>query len=147
MAAIYDRLGIHFLYPENWTLSEDQLDPRFPSVTLSTPGGGFWLLQAHATSADPDALLAEVVGAMQQEYESLETEEVTERVGQFDAAGRDMNFYCLDLIVSARARCFRAGKRVLLVLYQAEQREFDELEPVFRAITLSLVKGKSNLFQ
>lgn len=144
MPATYDRFGIRFLYPENWSVSEDQVDLRAPSVSLATPGGGFWSLHVHGATADPHELLAEVVRTMQQEYESLEAEEVAESIGGFDAVGRDMDFYCLDLIVSARARCFRAGQRMLLILYQAEQREFDDLEPVFRAITLSLAKAESN---
>jgi hypothetical protein len=50
-----------------------------------------------------------------------------------------MEFYCLDLLVTARARAVRTDRATYLVLCQAESREFERLLPVFETITLSLL--------
>jgi hypothetical protein len=52
-----------------------------------------------------------------------------------------MFFYCLDFLISARAFAMKAGTgQVLLMLWQAEDRDFTNYEPVFRAITISLLR-------
>ena len=55
-----------------------------------------------------------------------------------EAVGYDMDFCCLDFIITSRTRSFRLGNWTLLMLCQAENREFEQLEDVFHAITLSL---------
>jgi hypothetical protein len=79
---------------------------------------------------------------MREEYEGLETLEVSERLAGVDSSGCDMCFYCLDFLVNARVLATRALGKTLLILWQAEDREFDQLEPVFRAITISLLQSR-----
>jgi hypothetical protein len=45
----------------------------------------------------------------------------------------------LDLLVEAKVRCLKTPSALLLWHYQAESREFDEMEPVFQAIATSLL--------
>ena len=57
-----------------------------------------------------------------------------------ELVGYDLNFYCLDLTNTAQIRAFRRNEKIYLVLFQAEDREYEHIEPVFRAMTRSLVQ-------
>ena len=141
MSAVYKNLGVEFAYPENWQITEEHASGWPRGVSLQTPEGGFWLLQVHA-AANPRELAAEVLNAMRQEYEELEAEPVTELIGDTETIGFDMNFYCLDRLVSARTRSLQLGKVTLLMLFQAENREFERLEPVAEAMLVSLLRNR-----
>ena len=52
--------------------------------------------------------------------------------------GYDVHFFYLDFTNTAIIRGFRHALASCLVLYQAEDRDFAKLQPVFRAITTSL---------
>jgi len=141
MPAKFDKMGISFQYPENWTLDEEDALQGRDSVTVYTPGGGFWSVAVHPSTTDPDQLAQAAVDAMRQEYDSLEVEGAHEAVEGYELKGYDLNFYCLDLINTARVRCVRAGGGVYSVFCQAEDREFDQLALVFQAMTTSLLGG------
>lgn len=140
MTAVYDQVGVRFLYPENWELA-DEPESDLPRVTsVTSPTGGFWALHVYEATSDPGDLADEVLASMRQEYDSLESERVTEQIGSVQAVGYDLEFYVLDFVASARVRAFRHQDRTYLVLAQAESRDFDNLADVFRAITLSLLR-------
>jgi hypothetical protein len=139
MVATYDKHGVQFLYPESWEVVED--DPlAWPRVvTLQSPGSGFWTVHIYPPDEDPLPLVVEVERTMRQEYDSLEAERASEQLGEYSALGCNLEFYCLDLLVSARVRGVHTDSATYLVLCQAESREFAALLPVFQAITLSLL--------
>jgi len=142
MSAIYDNFGIRFPYPENWQLNDGH-DPNWPeSVSLQSPSGAFWSVTIHPASSDVEELTSVVIDALREEYEDLEVESVSESVAGTPVTGYDLRFYCLDLLVEGRLRSFHKGSRTLLVLCQAEDREFDKVEPVFRAITHALLNPR-----
>lgn len=141
MPATYQNLGVHFLYPENWTVTEEQASEPPLGMTLECPGGGFWSLAIYITPVDPAELVHQVCETMRQEFETFESARADCTIEGVAAVGVEMNFYCLDLLVTAKAQSFQIADKKFLVLYQAENREFDELEPVFGAITLSLLRG------
>ncbi len=53
--------------------------------------------------------------------------------------GYDLNFFFLDLTNTARIRCVGTERATYTVFCQAEDREFERIEPVFRAMTTSLL--------
>jgi hypothetical protein len=140
MAAVFDHLGIHFQYPENWTVETEQ-ENEDVEVTVYSPGGGFWSV-AVSDEQDPQALADIVVQAMNEEYDELDSEEASDSIGGEELSGYDLNFYCLDLTNTAQVRTFRRGDRTYLLLWQAEDHEFDEISPIFRAITTSLINNR-----
>ncbi len=142
MTAVYDRAGLHFQYPENWVLADDSLDELPRTISLQAPSGAFWSVDIHPFSMDADALLKTTLEVMQQEYPEAECHAVEESIADETATGYDLYFYCLDFVVTARLRCFRHGHATYLLTYQAEDREFDRLDPVFRAITFSLFSDR-----
>jgi hypothetical protein len=142
MPAVYEKLGVRFLYPDNWTLDEDEALHGNSSVTVQSPGGAFWSLVLHSASADPAELAATALRALKAEYQDSEAEPVSEQLNGRSISGYDLNFFYLDFTNTALIRAFRAAGASCLVLCQAEDREFEELALVFRAMTTSLLSGR-----
>lgn len=141
MPAKYDKLGIAFQYPENWTLDEEDALAGRPSVTVHSPGGGFWTVAIYPHSSDPSQISQTAVDAMKAEYEGVEVEAADDSLFGHEMIGFDLNFFYLDLTNTARIRSFRAGHATYTAFWQAEDREFAKLERVFDALTASLLQG------
>lgn len=135
----YAKLGIRFQFPENWTLDESDALKGDETVSVFSPGGAFWSIIKHPRSASPGELVEAAVQAMRQEYDELDVEEATEMVAGRELVGCDMNFYCLDLTNTALLRVVQTTEATYLILCQADDREFAAVEPVFRAMTRSLL--------
>lgn len=141
MTPRYENFGVAFQYPENWKIVDEQLDDWPRSVSVQSPGSGFWMLQVFPQSSQAESLATETLKTIQQDYQEVEAEAVSEELAGVETRGFDATFYCLDMIVTARIRTLQDGHQTLLLLWQAEDREFDQLEAVFRAISVSLVRS------
>jgi hypothetical protein len=139
MSGVYDREGVKFLFPENWELSDEGAGELPRVISLQSPTSGFWSLHVYEGATEPDELASQVRDTMREEYDSLEAEPANERMGQTDTVGYDLEFYCLDMVATARVRAFRSGQFTFLMLAQAESRDFEKLADVFRAMTVSLL--------
>lgn len=142
MAAVYEKLGIRFEYPDNWELDEEEALAGQNAVSVYSPGGAFWAVVVHQPPVSPEELAATALRTMRQQYDDLDADPIEENVAGQTLVGYDMNFYCLDLTNTAQVRSCRTENAVLVVFYQAEDREFAEVEGVFRAITLSLLASQ-----
>ena len=140
MPQLYQKLGIHFQYPDNWTLDEQEALEGNGAVSVYSPEGGFWSVAVHPSTADLPKLLSAAVSAMREVYEQLDSEAVEETIAGQELSGYDMNFYCLDLTNTASVRGLRTGQRTLVIFCQAEDREYERIEPIFRAMSTSLLK-------
>ena len=139
MVATYEKFGIRVLYPENWTVSDEQLEDWPRSVSIQSPQGAYWELQVYPSRINPARLIKQTLAAMEQIYEDLEAEPVTEELWEVAATGYDLHFFCLDFLVTSRIRSFHTGSRTCLLTCQAESREFDRQAAVFSAMTKSLL--------
>jgi hypothetical protein len=139
MPRVFEKMGIRFLYPDNWTLDEEEALHGNRSVTVQSPSGAFWSVVLHARSTDPAQLADAALEALRAEYQDSDFDAVTEKVGEQQIAGYDFRFFYLDFVNTAVIRGFRTPTCSCLVLCQAEDREFDAIGPVFRAITTSLL--------
>ena len=142
MPGVYDKMGIRFLYPDNWTLDQKDAVGGSLSVTVEAPGGAFWSVAVHSLAADPAELANTALEALQTEYPAAESEPASEQILDQTATGYDVSFFYLDFVNTATIRTLRTPTATCLVLCQAEDREFDALSPVFRAITTSLLSPK-----
>ncbi len=140
MVATYDRFGVRFLYPENWTVQEENPQPQTHCVTLQSPGSGFWMLQIMQTSQSPERLAAEVLHSFKQDYDEIEVSRVDDEIQGTPSVGYDLQFYCLDFVVSSTVRSFPLIDQVCVLVCQAEDNEFERIGPVFDAITTSLLQ-------
>lgn len=142
MTAVFDRHGLKFQYPENWTLTEEIADgEEVVEIQLQSPGGAIWSLTVLNGDASGESLIDEVLESLKTQYEGTESEPASEQVGDFRMEGFDSYFYCLDLLVSNRIRFVEHDGLRLLFMTQAESREFDRQELVFSAITTSLLRS------
>lgn len=139
MPGCYQKLGIKFQYPENWTLDEAEALAGDQSVTVYSPGGAFWSVVVHPRSQAPQELVETAVQTMKELYDELDIEAIEEIIGETPLAGYDINFYCLDLTNTAAVRGGRTADATLLLFWQADDRELNEVEAVFHAMTRSLL--------
>lgn len=142
MPAEYEKLGIHFFYPDNWTLDEAEALDGYQTVTVYSPGGAFWSIVLHPLTTDPSQLSTAALEALQNEYADSESEPVSEQIAGQAISGYNLSFFYLDFTNTALIRGFRTATASCLLLCQAEDREFDEIGPVFRAMTTSLLTAR-----
>jgi hypothetical protein len=138
MPAVFENYGLKFVYPENWKLLEE--GEHWPKeVCVESPSGAQWTLHLYEPAKDPKQLVQGAREAIEEEYEQVEAEYVQEPIGAAVAEGYNLTFFYLDLLVICQARSFTWGNRTLLMISQAEDRDFQELDRVFQAMTLSLL--------
>ncbi|MDX1961967.1 MAG: hypothetical protein SFX18_02365 [Pirellulales bacterium] len=140
MQANFEQLGVTFQYPDGWTLDSQAILAGGRELTVYSPGGAFWSLAIHDRQTDPRALVDEFVNTMRAEYQNVDHELLDENAPAPEALACEVNFYCLDLTITAIARVFCGAWANYLVLYQAEDREFAQLADVFDAMTHSFVR-------
>jgi len=135
----FERFGLAFDYPENWSVDAGDSAGRHAAVTVQSPEGGFWSLSGHAPGGDAGELSRAVLAQMQEEYRDLDCEAAEDVVAGRRLVGFDMNFYCLDLTNTAQVRTLETPTAVYVLFCQAEDREWDRIGPVFAAMTASFV--------
>lgn len=130
----FSRFGITFLYPENWHLETDEPGD---SVSLESPQGAFLSL-SRLDDIQPQAAIERVLAAMHQDYENIETEPLAREIETISLRGLTLRFVYLDLIIASQILSLAHGEQTFLIQIQAEDRDLEELEPVFDAILTSL---------
>ena len=148
MTAVYEKPGVRFLYPENWELDNRDEESWPWSVSVHSPEGAFWAITvAESLPFDLDEMTDETLDAVREEFSNsfFEHDPASEEINGQTAHGYDINFFYLDFLIQTKLRSFSLGPSGCVVLYQAEQRDFDRLERVFQAITASLFQTDFNV--
>jgi len=140
MTAKYDRDGVTFLYPENWSLEEHPLQGLPRTVSVTSPVGAYWSATVYGDDEPLERLQEQYVETFRQEYDDVELDLTKIGVGTETLSVLDIQFHCLDFLVHSRLIARRVGKHHVLIAWQAEDRDFDELEPVFTAITFTAIQ-------
>ncbi len=143
MSAVYNKLGLRFMYPENWEVIDEDPHAEPRTVSVHNDSGAFWAITTYPPGIDPVEISTTALSALRDEYADMEAEHCREEIGAekiaAEATGYDLQFYVGQLLAAARIRVFAHHDRLYLMLCQAEDREFEELSPVFRAMTISLL--------
>ena len=145
MTAVYDKLKLHFLYPENWKLIDsvgaESEDAHV--VSLESPSGSStWTVHVYGTDVPQDEILKETIAALEETYDDVEIAPIEETVAGYPCNGVEALFYCLDFLVRARLLLLTTDEHTLLIWTQAEDRDFDQQAIVFSAISTSLLQGE-----
>ena len=140
MPALFDQYGICFDFPDNWQVEADSESGADLSVTVTSPETAFWSLSRHSGETTASHLVENALEAMREEYPSLECEEAEDEIEEQFMAGYNLSFFYVDLCSTAAIRGFCHEGIAYLLIYQAEDRELARVEPVFRAITTSLLR-------
>jgi len=151
MTAVYDKLGLKFLYPENWKLTEDSEIGALPTsddigspkiITLETPDGGTsWSVHVYGAGVDGAAVLKETLASMQEMYEDLEIAPHSQAFGEIEGTGVECMFYCLDFLIRSQLHLVQTNDYLLLFWSQAEDRAFEAQHIVFQALAVSLLQS------
>ena len=139
MPAVYENFGVRFLYPENWSLLDEEIDEWPRTVTVQSLNTSFWSIHLFPPHFEPDDMVKQVIETIKEMYGDLEVLPAEETYGGTDTTGVDIAFFYLDLLVEAKIRYLETPSGTLVWHYQAESREFEEMEPVFQAISTSLL--------
>lgn len=135
--AVCDSDGVRFEYPEGWTLSREE---RGHDVTLhiETDGTAFWSLTMLTSRPTAQEAVDAVIAAFEEEYRDVDVYDGPELVVEGPTAICELDFVCLDLVVSAVVQAEMTTEFTALVIYQGESREFEDLRPQFAQIAASL---------
>lgn len=143
MTAQYDKLGLHFLYPENWKLFDDPESAGADGHVLSLESpdaSATWAVHLYPPNVDQDALIKETIAALEQDFDEIEVSPVQQEIAGQTCRGIEVMFYCLDFLVRAQLVFATTDRYTYLIWSQAEDRDFDQQAIVFLAITTSLLK-------
>ncbi len=135
---------VAFQYPENWILSDDSLTGDSGKtqlrVSLESPNGALWCLSSHDV-AEHEAVES-AFAALEEEYGALETYAAPSPGDELaPSLSREAQFLYLDFLIRAQAHAITINHRKLVLLFQAEDHEYEQVEPVFLAIAHSLRKS------
>jgi hypothetical protein len=134
------------MYPENWNITEDTDEGRVVSFTLESPSAAFMTVTAYPWTVTPQEAFDEGCEVMQAEYEEVEFDAIDSDLkidGQpLDGClSAEARFYYLDLMVVSRLIAFVLDQRTIMIQIQAEDRDFEKLEMVFKAILVSMLRS------
>jgi len=140
MIQSFERDGIRFQYPGNWTLEASEGEPGEGGWTVSvqSPETAFLLVSLRPDADDPAQLADRTLEAIQGEYKELDSENVVETLAGVVAVGHDIDFLTVDTAIVCRTRCLETPVGPLLVMCQVSEYDRARNDPVLRAICASL---------
>ena len=138
MEQLFTGLGLRFRYPEDWELSE-QIGESEASITVTSPQTAFWSVTVLRDRPDPMDVLRAVMVAFEDEYDELDAIELEVEIAMRRVVALELEFVCLELTNTARLHAFQTDRTTILVLYQLNDGESDDHEPILKQITQSLL--------
>jgi hypothetical protein len=137
MSKEFHQHNIRFQYPENWQLEQEEIEGGW-AVAVQSPGTAFWMLSVRQDEPEPADLLQQALTDMRESYPDLEAEAGQSMLAHHKAEGYVVRFFSFDLTNTCWIRGFRTDFGTILVLYQVNDLEMDQLAPLLRAICASL---------
>ena len=138
MAAVFERSGVKFQFPENWAVDTEDSDTGGWTVSVQSPVTAFVVVSLRADGQTTAEVAAEALAALKAEYADAEAEAVVESLAGRPAVGHDVDFLTLDTTTTCWTRCVDTADGPLLVLCQVSDFDRAVNEPVLNAITTSL---------
>ncbi len=142
MPGLFRKYGIQFQYPENWHLEESGEGEMPFEISAESPDGPVVSMTFFDPTSDPAEVLREYLESLQEQYEDLEMGPAGDEVAGVAGQGVEAMFYCLDFLVTAKIRWYKTDRFLVVVLEQAESREFDKHAMVFQAIKTTLLQSR-----
>ena len=137
MAALFERDGIRFRYPETWQIERED-SPSGWTVSLQGPGTAFLVLSVDQDMPEVDAVAETAVAALRDDYPDLEADACVDTVGGQPAIGHEIRFFSFDLTNTCWTRSFYAGGGTALLMWQVNDLELEQSEDILRAICASV---------
>lgn len=137
MIRTFERSGVRFQYPGNWTLETEETGLGWVA-TLTSPDTALLVATLRPEAESPATLADEALTALRAEYKELDVEPAVESIAGRPAVGHDVDFLTLDTAVVCRLRAVEAPAGPLLLLSQCSEYDRVRLDPVLRAVVASL---------
>jgi len=137
MPLVFQADGIRFQYPDSWRLTREDAETGW-TVSVESPETAFFMLTFDDQMPEVGLVAQTVLDALRADYPDLEAEDAVESIAGQPALGHDIRFFSLDLTNTCRTRSFYSDAGTILVMWQTNDLELDDVEPVFRAICASL---------
>ena len=138
MSKLFERSGVAFQYPENWTLETDDAGGGW-TVLLQSPETAFMLVSFRPDADGPGQVIGEALATLRAEYPTLDAEAAVDTLADMPAVGHDIDFITVDTPVFCWVRCVDTESGPLMVLCQTSEFDRPKNEPVLRAICTSMV--------
>ena len=138
MAAVFERSGVKFQFPENWAVETEDSDSGGWTVAVQSPVTAFVVVSLRTDGQTATEVADEALAALKAEYADAEAEAVVESLAGRPALGHDIDFLTLDTTTSCWTRCVDTADGPLLVLCQVSDFDRAANGPVLDAITTSL---------
>ncbi len=142
MPATFDHFGIRFDYPDNWSIEIQDDSQQRELVVVSSPHTAFWQLSKHPSDKDFEPLFDEALAALRSEYNDLDVESTDEILEGHLIEGYTVNFFYLDLTSTCWVKGFETPSGNFLLIAQAEDREFEQVQQVFQAMLASVLRNQ-----
>lgn len=133
----FNESGVHFEYPDNWTLERQDDGEGHWTVTVQSPGTAFLLVALRDSDTTPSEMADATLETLNEEYPGVEAEDVVETFAGQPAIGHSAHFFSMDMTVTAWTRAFSCAEGTVLVLGQLADFEEDEAEPEMKMMAQS----------
>ena len=135
----FERDGISFRYPADWTaeVDEDAASGGW-AVTVTSPQTAFFTASLQPDAADGGDLADQTLAALKSDYEDFDSENVMETICGLPATGFNADFLTLDTAITCRVRGLDTFAGPLLLLAQVSEFDRARNDPALRAIVKSL---------
>jgi hypothetical protein len=137
MPGTFRKDGIQFQYPDSWKLTREDADTGW-TVSVQSPGTAFFMLTYDSQMPEVGLVAETVLEALRADYPDLEADEAVESLAGQPALGHDIRFFSFDLTNTCCTRCFYSDTGTILVMWQTNDLELDEVEALFKAICASV---------
>lgn len=117
MLGSFERDGVQFQFPDNWTLGEEDAEGGW-TVTAEGPTTAFLIVSYSPDVDDPADMADAALVGLQEAYPKLDAEGAVDSLAGQPAIGFDVNFIHLDMTNTCWIRSIPAGTGCLLVLAQ-----------------------------
>jgi hypothetical protein len=134
----FERDGVSFRYPANWTLDAEDSEDGGWTATVTSPETAFVLVSLRPEARDPADLADQTLAALEADYKELDAENRVETIAGRMAIGHDIDLLTVDTAIVCRTRCLETPGGPLLVLTQVSEYDRAENEPALRAVVASL---------
>jgi hypothetical protein len=133
----YSEDGLSFSYPDDWGLEREESDEGW-TLTLQSPGTAFALVRLDRNLPTTEDVATTALEALRDDYPKLEAETAIATMAGEMAVGHDIEFFSLDLAITAWTRCFYGPAGTVLVLCQVSDVDQEQYEGALRAFCASM---------
>jgi hypothetical protein len=137
MPNTFETIGLRFAYPSDWEAHEEQTEEGL-SITVSGDGSAFCSVMLLPDRPSAESVIEAAMTAYRESYDDFDVYPVASRIAGCESVGRNVDFFCMELVNSAWLRAFRTGRFTVLVLAQSGPDEQRAAKRAFEGVCDSL---------